>query len=117
MAGISFGDKPDTVWIVAGWAFRQTLQDLRAYAQGSAAFLGALASAEHLGFLDVETQESRLRDEMTHAIGTMCRDILDGTATSGIERSFPDSKTQNAYREGIQMLLSALQASLRQERG
>ena len=117
MAGISFGDEPDSVWIVGGWAFRQVLQDLRGYAQGDAAFLDALASAEHIGFLDVETQESGLRAGMTSAIETMCRGILDGTAASGIEKSFPDAETQSAYREGIQLLLNAVQASQRQQHG
>jgi len=117
MAGISFGDEPDSVWIVAGWAFRQALQDLKPYAQGDAAFLDALESAGHLGFLDVETQESRLRAGMTNAIEAMCRGILDSSASSGIEGAFPDSETQSAYREGIQLLLNAVQASQRQRRG
>jgi hypothetical protein len=109
MAGISFGDAPESVWIVAGWAFRQVVQDLRAYAHGDAAFLDALASAEHIGFLDIESQEPRQRAGMTNAIETMCRGILDGTASSGIEESFPDPETQSAYREGIQLLLNAVQ--------
>jgi hypothetical protein len=28
MAGISFSDKPEETWVVAGWAFRQVLEDV-----------------------------------------------------------------------------------------
>jgi len=109
MAGISFGDEADRVWIVAGWAFRQVLQDLIPYAEGERPFLDALTDAENIGFLDVPTLAGNgLSAKVTKAIETMCREVLDGSYRSGIEAAFLDSETQDAYREGIRMLLSAV---------
>ena len=34
MAGISFGAKAESDWMVAGWAFRQVLDDLERYVFG-----------------------------------------------------------------------------------
>lgn len=114
MAGICFGEHPDSDWIVAGWAFRHALRDLVPYAAGNPAFLEALTLAGHIGFLNVNALDDDLRAEVVGAVRAMCRDILDGTRLSGIKESFPDDLgTQNAYREGIRGLLATVESSER----
>ena len=111
MAGISFGDEPQNVWIVAGWAFRQFLQDIEPWTGGDLELTNALAESEIIGFLDVQSLNDTLRAKMTKIIEGMCRGILDGTCPSGIRASFPDAETHEAYLVGIRELLSAAETT------
>src|SRR5688572_2482544 len=96
MAGISFGDKIDSVWIVAGWAFRQALEDLTPHAGGDTVFLDALTGAGHIGFLDVQSLQDPVRVEMTRAVEAMCRGILDGSCPS-IYRSYEEESAVGVW--------------------
>jgi hypothetical protein len=116
MAVISFDNKAECVWGGAGWAFRQTLRDLSAYAQGDAEFEAALERAGHLGSLLVDNLDADLKARITRAIESMCRGVLDGTQPSSIKEFHPDRGTQELYRRELKVLLSAVNASSRESR-
>lgn len=111
MAGISFGNHNESVWIVAGWAFRQVLKDLNSFCPLDATIAGALADAEHLGFLDVDALNEPCRSQIPLLLEQMCRAILAGRFVSGVKYSPPDAKAESAYIEGIEMLLAAIEFS------
>jgi len=111
MAGISFAEGADCVWIVSGWAFRQVLEDLRLSTAGDRSILEEIDNAGHLGFLHVDFLPEPLRVKMSAAIEHLCWGILGGSIRSGVEQAFSDIETRQAYLEGIQSLLAAVQAA------
>ena len=112
MAGISFGSDADSNWIVARWAFRQLLKDLSDYVPGNAPILEAIEQASHLEYLNVKSLEGGLRTELTSALERLCTGILSGTQATSVGESFPgDPSTQEQYRVGLEMLLTALRTS------
>ena len=115
MAGISFGTDADTIWIVAAWAFRQVLRDLRRDSTLDQASLDAITQAEHLGFLAVDRLPTALRNKLTTALDRMCRDILETSSRSDIEHVHPDDQTRRMYRQGIELLARAIQAAKKAE--
>jgi hypothetical protein len=117
MAGISFGNHNESVWIVAGWAFRQVLKDLSNFCPLDATISSALVDAEHLGFLDVDALDEPFRSQITLQLEQVCLAILAGRFVSGVKYSPPDAKAESAYIEGIEMLLAAIESSKLQSNG
>src|SRR5688572_11940032 len=99
MPGISFGDKIDSVWIVAGWAFRQALKDLTPHAGGDTAFLDALTGAGHIGFLDVQSLQDPARVEMTRAVELCAGEYLMAAVRLAFRNRFLILKRERAIEE------------------
>jgi hypothetical protein len=111
MAGISFGENADAIWIVAAWAFRQVLRDLRRDASLDDSALSVLEQAEHLGFLSIERLSDPLRDSLTSALERLCLEILEARRNFHIERDLPDVQTRKMYLDGIRLLHMSIKAA------
>jgi hypothetical protein len=111
VAGISFGDELDTIWIAATWAFRQVLYDLRADPSIDTDALDAFAQAEHTGFLAIDRLPRGLAVKLTSALERWCREIMSGQRSREVDRALPDEDTRDMYRDGIAQLASAIQAA------
>lgn len=108
MAAISFGEKPESVWIVAGWAFRQVLEDLKPLVASEPGILDAIDSADPYLFLNMADFDSHTREIFISALSIMAKGILDGMVKSTISQKFADPESEVMYREGLRMLLSAI---------
>lgn len=111
MAIISFGDKAESVWGGAGWAFRQILRDLSPYAQGNPEFQAALEQAGHIGSLVVDIVDKDLAGRITFAMASMCSEIIEGRRQSSIDNFHSDRETRDLYRKELELLRSAVSAS------
>jgi hypothetical protein len=115
MAGISFGEKAESDWMVAGWAFRQVLDDLERYITWDSRLTAQLSEARHIGFLSVSGLHCDLQILARNALRSMCADIIEGRYSSSVESVHSDSETQKLYAESIRMLLSAIENADREE--
>lgn len=108
MAGISFGERAESDWMVAGWAFRQVLDDLERYVLGDERVVVELNAARHIGFLSVPDLSAELQVTIREALRSMCGEILEGRYSSGIGSLHLDSESVKLYSDGIQLLRRAI---------
>ena len=113
MAVISFGTTPDKIWGGAGWAFRQVLRDLSNVNQLDLELVDTLRQSEHVGSLVVDILDSDLQRRLTDAVIMMCDEILGGRRPTTIDAFHRDAQTQELYRQGLEQLRAAAQASRR----
>ena len=109
MAVISFTeDEPERTWCVAGWAFRQVLDDvISQYPEDSEMADKFDQSKTHSGLILY-----RLKPEFAARIASAIRQVTTGILTgeirSGIlDQPYGDAPTVEEYRKGLQELLDA----------
>jgi len=73
---MSFGSSDESTWIVAGWAFRQVVDDLKSGFDLSRPLAEVIENAEHLHFLQVDALPEPLKRELVSALTSMGRGIL-----------------------------------------
>jgi hypothetical protein len=110
MAGISFSKDPQGIWIVAGWAFRQVLQDVRAAYPEDAEIRSEFIDAEALGFLHLDDLREDVAAKIRRALCCVANGILEGTFRSGLGERFRDSETIDAYADGMRGLIAACES-------
>lgn len=109
MAVIGFSDKPEEVWCVAGWAFRQVLDDVISQYPGDIEMADEFAQSKTYSGLSVDLLEPELAARATNAIRQVATGILSGAIRSGIhDQPYGDAMTVEQYREGLQELLEAI---------
>jgi hypothetical protein len=109
MAVIGFSDKPDEIWCVAGWAFRQVLHDVISQYPEDSEMADEFAVAETYSGLSVDLLKPELAAKVTNAIRQVTTGILCGAIRSGIyDQSYGDARTVEQYREGLRRLLEAI---------
>ncbi len=109
MAVIGFSDKPEEIWCVAGWAFRQVLDDVISQYPGDSEMADEIAQSKAYSGLSVDLLEPELAARITSAIMRVTTDVLSGAIRSGIhDQPYGDAKTVEQYREGLQQLLEAI---------
>jgi len=111
MAVISFSKKPEEIWGVAGWAFRQILEDVLAHfpqdSEMRASFEFPLESSG-LGLYELPPE---LASRITKAIQHVASGILDGTIRSGIvDKPYGTAETIEQYKSALRRLLKAIPA-------
>lgn len=113
MAVISFTeDKPEETWCVAGWAFRQILDDVVSHYPEDSEMAENFERAKDYSGLIIYMLEPSLADVITNAIWQVATGILSGTIRSGItDQPYGDARTVEQYREGLQQLLEAFPAA------
>jgi|GEM_PF-3080868 len=117
MAVIGFSDKPEEIWCVAGWAFRQVLDDVISQYPEDSEMADAFARSKTYSGLNVDSLEPELAAKVTNAIWQVATGILSGAIRSGIyDQTYGDARTVEQYREGLQQLLEAFPAAWRGER-
>lgn len=108
MAVIGFSDKPEEIWCVAGWAFRQVLDDVISQYPEDSEMADEFAQSKTYSGLSVDLLEPELAAKVTSAIKQVAIGILSGAIRSGIhDKPYGDARTVEQYREGLQQLLEA----------
>lgn len=110
MAGISFRNDAVGIWIVAGWGFRQIINDLKSNYILEQDILAAITEAEHVGVFHVWMLDQHLQTIITVLLEQLCIGILDGSLQSIIPDSYNDAETRAAYRQGVVSLLETIRA-------
>lgn len=95
---VSLSKNPEDIWYVAGWAFRQLLEDVSGQYADDAQILEELEKAElHDGLL-IHSLDAPIADRITEAISNVIDGIRNRTIRSGIEdQSHGDSETVEQY--------------------
>lgn len=115
---ISFSDKSEEKWFIAGWGFRQVLSDVISQYPEDSEMVDEFTMAEAVGGLSIESMEPKLAARVTSAIWQVATGILSGTIRSGIhDQPYGDASTIEQYREGLQELLETFPAAWREDRG
>jgi hypothetical protein len=65
---ISFSERPEEIWLKAGWVFRQVLEDVAAHHSADKEMLARFEEAEAIGGLLVKRMEPQLGVRTTNAI-------------------------------------------------
>jgi hypothetical protein len=108
---ISFSESPEQAWVMAGWVFRQVLEDVLANQPDDHAMKRVFEMAEAIGGLHVNTLEPELRDRITESMRRVVSDILAGRIQSGIKnKTYGDARTVAQYRESVKELMKSMPA-------
>jgi hypothetical protein len=109
MGAIAFSTKPEESWVVAGWAFRQILDDIAAQHPDDSEIAGKFEEAKALSGLMVYRLHPDLAARVTTAIKDVAKGILSGAIRSGmVDKPYGDERTVAEYRKGLQQLLEAI---------
>lgn len=109
MAVISFSKDPKNVWCVAGWAFRQILDDVIAQFPADSELLAKLEQSREIKGLIVERLSPEFAVRVTNSIKDVAEGILKGTIRSGIhDKPYGDQETVRQYFEALRELLEAI---------
>lgn len=109
MAVIGFSDRPEEIWCVAGWAFRQVLDDVISQYPEDSEMADEFALSKTQSGLNIDLLEPEFAAKVTNAIRQVATGILSGAIRSGIvDQSYGDAKTVEQYQEGLQQLLEAI---------
>ena len=109
MAVIGFSDKPEEIWCVAGWAFRQVLDDVISQYPDDSELADEFARSKTYSGLSIDLLEPEFAARVTRAIREVANGILSGAIRSGIhDQPYGDARTVEQYREVLQQLLEAI---------
>lgn len=112
MAVIGFSDRPEEIWCVAGWAFRQVLDDVISQYPEDSEMADEFALSKTQSGLSIDLLEPELAARITNAIRQVATGVLSGAIRSGIvDQSYGDAKTVEQYREGLQQLLEVMSSA------
>jgi hypothetical protein len=116
MAVIGFSDNPDEIWHIAGWAFRQVLDDVTSQYPEDSEMADAFDLAKIYKALNIDLMEPEFAARITNAIWQVATGILSGTLRSGIhEQPYGDETTVEQYRKGLRQLLETFPVDWRGE--
>ena len=91
--------------MVAGWAFRQLLDDVSKHYPNDTEIVDQLERAELYQGLILESLDASIAERLTHAISEVTDGILNHTMQSGIEkRPYGDSATVEQYFKALKEL-------------
>ena len=110
MAVISFSKKPEETWSVAGWAFRQALDDVASQYPDDKEMAAEFDQAKtaYSGLI-VALLEPSFGARITEAIRQVVAGILSGTIQSGIRVPTPDrERVLEQYLQALRELLHAI---------
>jgi hypothetical protein len=106
MGVISFSDRAENIWCVAGWAFRQILEDVLAQNQNDHEMADQFERAILVSGLILRSLDRALADRITASIREVASGILSGSIQSKIiEQPYGDAETVRQYHESLKELL------------
>jgi len=109
MAVISFSDQPQEIWCVAGWAFRQLLDDVLFQYPDDQEMAAKFEESKAHGGLVLYLLKPEIAEKLATAIRKVAEGILSGTISSGlINQTYGDAVTIEQYRSALKALLEAL---------
>ena len=116
MGMISFSDKSEETWSVAGWAFRQILDDVISQHPEDLEIIESFDRAVDYSGLSIDLLNPELALRVSEAIWQVATDILAGKIRTGLhDKPYGDAATIEQYREGLQCLLESFPASWKDE--
>ena len=106
---VSLSAGPEDTWLVAGWVFRQLLEDVSKQYASDVELVEAFERAElHYGLV-IDSLEPSLAGRITQAISDVVDGILNKTIRSGIEdQAYGDEVTVKQYLEALRDLLQII---------
>ena len=108
MAVIGWHNKPDS-WVVAGWAFRQVLEDVRSQCPTDAEMVSELELARDLKYLFIDSFSGDLAKRLANSIRETASGILSGQIRSGlIDKPFGDANSIAEYRSALRELVAVV---------
>jgi len=108
MACIGWRKKPEA-WVVAGWAFRQVLEDVRSQCPTDAEMISELELARDLKYLFIDTFNPDLAKRLANAIRETATGIHSGKIRSGIVGKAGFTANDVAeYRDSMQELAAVV---------
>jgi hypothetical protein len=114
MGTIAFSEDPEESWVVAGWAFRQVLDDTVSRYPRDPEIARTFEEAKAISGLIVYKMEPIFATRVTKAIQSVATGILSGTIRSGIlDQRYCNEQTVEEYRKGLEELLKAISAGNR----
>lgn len=114
MAVISFSDQPDEIWCVAGWAFRQILDDVLSQHPEDREMAATFEEAKAYKGLSLRLLEPEMAKKLANAIRKVAEGILSGAISSGlINQTYGNAATIEQYRLGLKQLLDAIPSNYR----
>ena len=109
MGAIAFSTKPEESWVVAGWAFRQVLDDTASQYPDDFEMAKEFEEAKAISGLMVYRLRPDLAAKVTSAIKNVVAGILSGQIRSGIvDQRYGDERTAREYRKGLQQLMETI---------
>src|SRR5688572_15579078 len=112
MAVIGFSDKPEQIWCVAGWAFRQVIDDVLSHHPCDPATRAKLEQARALKGLPLYRLDAKLASNVTDAIRDVITRILSGEIQSGIhDQTYGDAVTVMQFHRSLRELLEMIPPS------
>lgn len=109
MGAIGFSDKSEHSWVVAGWAFRQVLDDVISQYPDDSEMVKEFAQAKMFSGLSVELLEPAFAARVTSAIRQTVTGILSGGVRSGIhDQPYGDARTVEQYHGALRELLQVI---------
>ncbi len=109
MGAIAFSTKPEDSWVVAGWAFRQVLDDVASQHPEDSEMTDKFAQSKTHSGLMVYLLEPEFAARITSSIRQVVTGILSGAIPSGIvDQPYGDALTIEEYHKGLQQLLEAI---------
>jgi hypothetical protein len=108
MALIGWRHKSDS-WVVAGWAFRQMLEDVRSQCPADAEMISELELARDLKYLFIDSFSSDLAKRLANAIRDTATGILSGSIRSGLhDKPHGDANAIAEYRSALPELIAVV---------
>jgi hypothetical protein len=106
---IGFSERPEQIWLKAGWAFRQILEDVSAQYPGDTQMRETFDQAEWNSGLAVNQLSKELAERVVIALKEATTGILAGTIESGIiSKPYGDAQCQAQYKEALRELLKII---------
>lgn len=111
MGVISLSSKNDDIWGVAGWAFRQILDDISGHYSGDTEMIREFETAKTLSGLHLDLISPDLAGRTRNAIKAITKGILSGQIRSGIhDKGYADTQIIEEYHESLRDLLRMVSA-------
>lgn len=109
MGVINFSKEPVRYWQVAGWAFRQVLDDVAQLEPDDTELQKTFEVAKLYDALSVYSLSDEMADRVIGGLRRVAEGVLSGSVESGISaQPYGNPETLIDYRSGLRDLLSVL---------
>lgn len=109
MGAIAFSGKSEETWVVAGWAFRQVLDDTTSQYPSDSDMAREFETAKAISGLIIYKLQPEFAARIVSAIKEVATGILSGAIRSGImDQPYGDERAVKEYRKGLEQLLEAI---------
>ena len=108
MAVIGWHNKPES-WVVAGWAFRQVLEDVRSQCPNDVEMVSQIELARDLKYLFIDSFSRPFAERLAKAIRNTASGILSGQIRSGLlDKPYCDANAIAEYCSALRELVAVV---------